>query len=815
MARIIDDKFVNITNDIEKVQAKPNMYIAYVGQRAFLHLVKESVNNVIDEDQNVNTISDGTCDMFFDQTENMFYIRDHGRGIAFDELENACTILQSGTKMTREHGNTGGENGVGLTATNALSEVFEISSYRMNEMKCIQFHEGKKVSDKTIKLKKEEHGLQVAFRPSKIYLGSDLQLPIEELKDWLQKLSYTVDSERLKFKLTVNYTGKEATSTTVYKKSDFGGFLTKLEPNANLLKTPVVLSSSGKITELDIPMKNDKGEVHLVNLDRTLKVDVVINYNPDSEENIKYSFCNDIETVEHGQHMNAALSAFTNFMRKNVKKSGKDTEVLNNDILFGLNIAVNLKTDYSRGMFTGQVKHKMDNKDLYDPIKDLIANELEEYFKLPENKKTLTRMIAMVNDNIKARLAATKSRKNGSTKRKSFIETQLIDGYIAPNLIDKKTDLPFELYIVEGDSAGGNARTARFDPDIQGALYLTGKPPQIYELDESLIATKAVDLKRLFDDILGCGYGKNFDINKLIYDKIIIGTDADVDGHHIMGVLVANIYKHARPIIEEGHLYRAQAPLYRLAEVDFGKKNAKVDLKNYIYDKDDYFELYEKKVSDWIKIKFHPDDDFISKSNMKRFLKTNRDYFEWLDTMSGQGRVHPDILEYMAEHDDFRETINTAFPELYYNEEENSITGSYKLEFYTILLDDIFLAKLAYLTKIIIEGNDGITHYHCYKKLKTQPEPEYLGYLTIGQIMTICQKYMVDMASRFKGLGEMEAIEMAELIMNPNNRVLIRMTIGDVEETTSIMDDLFMESKRDVRKELVRTADISLDDIDN
>ena len=103
---------------------------------------------------------------------------------------------------------------VGMTATNALSEVFEISSYRMNEMKCIQFSEGKKVSDKTIRLKKEEHGLQVAFRPSKIYLGSDLQLPIEELKDWLQKLSYTVDSERLKFKLTVNYTGKEATSTT-------------------------------------------------------------------------------------------------------------------------------------------------------------------------------------------------------------------------------------------------------------------------------------------------------------------------------------------------------------------------------------------------------------------------------------------------------------------------------------------------------------------------------------------------------------------------------------------------------------------------
>lgn len=118
--KIIDDKFTNITNDIEKVQAKPNVYISHVGDRATLHLTKELVNNFIDEDANKNTISDGSCEIFYDQAEEMFYIRDHGRGIAFEELVNSCTILQSGTKMTREHGTTGGENGKHLCRSFAI-----------------------------------------------------------------------------------------------------------------------------------------------------------------------------------------------------------------------------------------------------------------------------------------------------------------------------------------------------------------------------------------------------------------------------------------------------------------------------------------------------------------------------------------------------------------------------------------------------------------------------------------------------------------------------------------------------------------------
>ena len=823
MARIIDDTFVNITNDIEKVQAKPNMYISYVGQRAFLHLTKEMVNNVIDEDSNVNSISDGTCDIFYDQSENMFYIRDHGRGIAFDELENACTILQSGTKMTREHGNTGGENGVGLTATNALSEIFEITSYRYGEMLSIQFKEGKKISEKKIPLKKEEHGLQVAFKPSKLYLGNDLQLPIEEFKDWLAKLSYTVDSERLRFKLTVNYTGKEATTTVTYKKENIGGFLAKFSPECNLLKTPIVLNAKTKILETDIPTKNEKGEVHLVDMERNLSVDVVINYNPDSEETVRYSFCNDIENIEHGQHSTAVLNAIMTFFRKKVKEATKnnkkEVEVTNNDIIFGLGFVVNMKTEFSRGLFTGQTKHKMDNKLLYEPIRKMTLEALDNYFKMPENNRTLMRIISVIRDNISARLAATKARTKSAVKRKSFVETQLIDGYTAPNLIDKNPDLPFEIYIVEGDSAGTNARTGRYNNDIQGTLGLGGKPSQIYEMDENLIETKAPDIKQFFDDILGCGYGKHFDIDKLIYKKIILGPDADIDGDHIMGIVTADIYRLARPLIENGFVYRVKAPLYRIHEFDKNKKNKdgtpKVDRSNYLYDKDEYFDRYERIVSGKIKIKFSLDDDFVPRNKMVRFLKTNRDYFECLDTVSKHDSIHPDIIEYIAMNPDFRESISDAYPEMVYHPENNSITGSYDREFYDILLDDIFMEKIAYLAKVIRDGNDGVDHYHAFQQLKTKSEPDYIGYLTIGQIMAYCQDELKSMSSRYKGLGEMDPVEMAQLVMNPYNRVLVRMTIGDAEETTRIMDDLFKESHSHVRKKMVDDAEISVDDIDN
>lgn len=814
MTKIVDDVFNNITVDVEKVQTKPTMYISYVGSRATMHLTREIINNSIDEIENPHSISDGLIKVFYVESENMIYVEDTGRGIPFDELENACTILHSGTKMDRKYGNTAGENGVGLTATNALSEIFEITSFRDGHMKYIQFKEGIKSVERTAKCSSNKHGLLVAFKPSRLYLGANCQLPEDELVDWLTKLSFNMP-ERVKIKLTFSKSGKDATSEKIFQNTKgIGGFLAKLEPSSNLLKTPIVLIKNTTIMEKDIPTKGENGEITLIDMERDIDLKVAINFNPDSQDTVKYSFCNNIENIEHGEHMNGAIAAILSFFKRKVKEADKkdDIEVTNNDILFGLSVVINMGTNYSTGLFTSQTKHKMDNRIFYEPVRKTILSALDEYFKLPENKRILTRVVQHIKTNIKVRLAATKARKAVKTNRTSFMESTNIANYNAPNFLDVP-GAKLELYIVEGDSAAGTARAGRFDPNIQGTYGLTGKPSNGYGESPSFVEKKAEDLKRLFVDILGCGYGPNFNIDNLVYDKIILMPDADVDGHHIMGLLVADIYQFARPLIEQGKVYRAITPLYRMRE----RVNAKrVTRNDYLYTKDEFFDAYEKQASEVIKLKFNQDDDdFISRANMKRFLQTNRDYFQWLDTMSHHYTLNPNIIEFMAYHsEDFRERIHECSPELTYDKDNDSIQGIYNGSFYNIILDNIFVEKLKYLTDVIDVGNDGILYYHTYKMNKSRAVT-YQGYLSIGQIMKLCQDQEPDLSARYKGQGELGVNEMNELVMNPNNRLLLQMTINDVETTTGIMDDLFLDERRGVRKQMIQDAIITVDDIDN
>lgn len=460
MAKIIDDKYTSITNDIQKVQAKPTMYISFIGARAMIHLIKELINNVIDENLNENSISDGTCIINCDEKENTVTVEDTGRGIPFSELENACTIVHSGTKMTRAYGQTAGENGVGLTATNALSELFCITSYRDGMMKYLEFREGVKVVDREAKASKNKHGLSVTFKPSKIYLGADCKLDIDELDDWLTKMSFFMP-ESMKIKMNIASSGKEAIKTNIYQnKEGIGGFLAKLSPESNLLKTPIVLLEETTITENNIPVKGKKlGQVDLIDVDRSLGLQVAINFSGSgSTQTTRFAFCNNIENIEGGEHANAVADAIVMYFRKKVKEDSKKStiEVATTDILEGLSFVVNMTTDYSTGLFTGQTKHKMDNKVFYKPLKKMTTDALDVYFKLPENKKTLTKVIMQIKDNIKARQAATKARKTTKKNNPSFMETTLIANYAAPNLIGKNDDLPFEIYVVEGEAKTAN-----------------------------------------------------------------------------------------------------------------------------------------------------------------------------------------------------------------------------------------------------------------------------------------------------------------------------------------------------------------------
>ena len=817
---IIDDNYTVIENDIEKVQQKPTMYISYTGPEGVGHLAREITNNIIDEHQNPNTVSDGKASIYHDYEENMTYFQDHGRGIAFDQLENMCTILQAGSKMNRDYGQTAGENGVGMTATNALSEIFDITSTRNGRAKFLQFKEGKKVVDREISIDDvTKHGLLVAFKPSKYFLSQNAKLPIDDFKMWLTKLSFFMPKD-MEIEFTCDkLPGKEASIHKVFKNTDgVSGYISTLMPEGNLLAKPIVLEASMPITETDVPVRREDGSIELVNMERTISLEVALNFNPKNQEPRFDSYCNNIENIQGGEHLNAVKSAIASFFVKAInetKRKNDSLEYTANDVLAGICCVLNMSTDMST-KFESQTKHKLGNKLFYAPVRKLCTEALKKFFKLPENKKILTSVLDYVKFNAKLREDIANKRKTVKTSGKSFLDSKFelncIANYVPANNISKGTDNKImEVFVVEGDSAGGNVRLARANPDIQGILALIGKCPNEYQSTSSKLGSM---FKEVFDEILGCGYGNHFNIDNLLYDKIVIDSDTDVDGDHICGLFLAAIIKHAPQLITEGHVYRCVVPLYRLADKKRTSSKSEIDKSLFLYHKSELFRIFEQNVSKMVRLKFTQDGDFVSSKNMERFLSTNRDYYKVLDTMSRHYSLHKDIIEFIANHPNtFQDDISDLGEELSYSKEEECISGIYQGEYYSIITDGVFMKKLKYLSDVIRIGNDGISSYHMYEKKGN--DMVYCGYKSIGQIMEICQRFYPEIKSRYKGLGELNPTEMRDIAMNPENRVLIRFTVQDMEHALKVFDTLFLNKYRPVRKKMVQESTLSADDIDN
>ena len=307
-------------------------------------------------------------------------------------------------------------------------------------------------------------------------------------------------------------------------------------------------------------------------------------------------------------------------------------------------------------------------------------------------------------------------------------------------------------------------------------------------------------------------------IDNLVYDKIIIAFDADVDGQHMTGLTLSSIWACAPDLIKEGHCYRVVTPLYKVAESQaaankMDKKNINPD--DYVFTKNELFDRFERNVLKYARIKFTKGDDFISDENMRRFLYTNRDYYQVLDELSTFESVPKEMIEFIAANRDYQKKIKELDKELNYK--DGTIYGCFKGDFVAINLTKNFIDKVSYLTNVIENGNDGIYQYEFYDRRGANSDFSYVGHMTIGQIMEICQKYSPYIVNRYKGLGEMSKYEMWKLAMNPNYRRLVRYTVADAQRFESILDDLFLMNStgRRIRKEMVQSANLSLDDIDN
>lgn len=585
------------------------------------------------------------------------------------------------------------------------------------------------------------------------------------------------------------------------------------------------------IIETGVPVKvnNKDGSVSFetVDKDRTIAVEFAFNYSPKIVEPRVYGFTNMIEQIDGGVHVNALKSVLSQtFYEKTIDSMKKNESLIveQDDALTGLMAVVNLNTTMSTG-FESQTKHKLGNKKFINPLKKLMKEALDKYLETTEGKKVLKKIIETVKINAHIRTDAANKRKKIKTSQPTLMDSKLIGDYTAANKINTPKDqlkIKLEIYLAEGGSAGGQLRKARFNPDYQGILNFTGKPDNFYNkvrTTNSKVLPNGNVYAILLDKILGCGYGNHFNMDNLIYDKIIFGFDADVDGNHMAGLTLSSIWSVAPDLITEGHCYRVVTPLYKVAESQAAaNKMSKTNINpnDYLYTKGELFERFEQNTTKYTRIKFNEKDDFISTDNMKRFLYTNRDYYQVLDQLSTFESVPMEMIEFIAANPkDFGKRIKEVDEELVFN--DDTISGCYKGEFVSLTISNSFMDKIKYLTEVINVGNDGIYYYDFYDRRSINSEFNHVGRLTIGSIMELCQKYSPHIVNRYKGLGEMSKYEMYQFAMNPNHRRLVRYTVSDVERFESILDDLFVKNirGRQIRKQLVQTSNLSLDDIDN
>ena len=561
MAEAYDAKKIHILRGLEAVRRRPAMYIGDTGSRGLHHLVYEVVDNSIDE-----TLA-GYCnhiEVILHRDKSVSVI-DNGRGIPVDVhptqkkpgVEVVMTMLHSGSKFDGKiYQISGGLHGVGVSVVNALSEWLEVEVYRNNEIYYQRYERGMTVSPLKIIKKTDRIGTKVTFKPDPL-IFKKVDLNYDTICDRLKELAFLNKGLLIELK-------EEKTKRKDELKFEGGieEFIKFIDRGRVSLHKPVCIS-----------VKKEKFEL-----------DVAFEYNDEYMENI-FTFCNTIDTHEGGTHLSGFKSALTKTLNeyareKNLLKGG--IIIVGEDSREGLTAVVSCKLQNPQ--FEGQTKTKLGNSEVKGLVESYVTENLQNY--LERNPKVASTILKKALSAARARQAARKARE--LTRRKSLIESYNLPGKLADCSLEDPSLC--ELYLVEGDSAGGSARQGR-DRTFQAILPLKGK---ILNVEKSrlnkILANEEI---RTIITALGAGIAGEFDPDKTRYHKIVIMTDADVDGSHIRTLLLTFFFRYMRELIESGYVYIAQPPLYRI------KKNKK---EYYLYSDEELGKFLKKASEDKVEI---------------------------------------------------------------------------------------------------------------------------------------------------------------------------------------------------------------------
>ena len=742
------DEIQTLKDFVEAVRKRPGMYIGHIGNEGYINMVREIFQNAYDELIKLSSPCD-TIIVSFDERTFTVIVEDNGRGIPFGHMISIFNKQHTSSNYTRKKGEyPSGLHGVGAKVTNALSSFFKVESYNsiIGEGRVVEFKYGYPWDKGELKIPNPDNkqGTVVTFRPDLKILG-DLTVNRNDIKSLIEMLLPLSDKGSKCIFNTIDINGKQL-SEVITNEDGIFKFL------VSLTQQPLIMP---------ISIFKDTG---------FMKVDVQFTFDTNMDDEFIMPFANSCPTVS-GPHIDGLKEGiayfFTNYMNKvfltnSSGKKKKDLKVTAADTRVGLKAV--LSVAHIEPIFSGQAKEILDNKDMGPFVKNAVIDGLEEWSK--NNPKDFAKACKYLKDVTELRLKQDKEKINLNKKYNSNSLTGLPSKYVPP--IGKK-DL--ELWIVEGDSAGGNMDTKR-DIQTQGYFPIRGKLPNAFEkspkdfLDNEEVAG--------IINIIGGGYGKNFDITKVKWDKIIFGADADADGSHICSLLERFFILYLPEMITAGKVYKAVPPLYGLP-----LKNGNT---RYFTDRMEYIKYIQKLFAKENQV-CYADGKVITQAELTKILYINADYTYELSRIANRYAVDPELLETLlflhlsaADYKKFKAAIEKKYRFIKVDKINGviHIQGSLNSKIQTLFFISRLLDDCAKIINILNKNK------HVAFKINGVPSNLY-------ELMAKFDETSPKSIMRFKGLGEMNAQRLYESTMDKENRILIQYTLEDIKSTIKEM----------------------------
>jgi len=778
-----DATTIQVLEGVEAVRKRPAMYIGDTTQRGLHHLVYEVVDNSIDEcmagyASNIDVVV---------HADNSVSVIDDGRGIPVDihktqkkpAVEVVLTTLHAGGKFDhRVYKVAGGLHGVGVSVVNALSEWLEVEVRRDGKMYHQEYEKGHTASKLTVIGTSKTTGTKVTFKADKEIFGDIVNYSFDTLANRLRELAFLNKNIRITLK------DERAKEKELEFKFSGGimSFVEFLNKNKNVLHKKVIYFTKEK---------------------DMVVAEVAMQYNDGYGENI-FSFANNINTIEGGTHLTGFKSALTRTINQYCKSKNllkdSDASISGDDVREGLTAVISIKIPNPQ--YEGQTKTKLGNSEAEGVVESIVNEALGGF--LEENPSVANKIIEKAVLAARAREAARKARE--LTRRKGALEGASLPGKLADC---QETDPSVcEVYLVEGDSAGGSAKQGR-DRRFQAILPLKGKILNVEKARlDKVLSNEEI---RTMITAIGTGIGEEFDIAKLRYNKIILMCDADVDGSHIRTLILTFFYRQMHALLEQGHIYIAQPPLYKIKR---GKR------EEYIQTEDNFNNMLLELGSEGMTLIRLKDKNQFTDKQLKAILDTLVELESLSNAIDKRG---VDFLKYIS----FRHKKTKKLPlfmvkvegedQFLYNDEElaaylkkeekvleEKVRGTAYIEFYEAREIEKIIEKVEKLGVDIEDyrEEDAEEEKPAGKKEARKPlymikkDKESKTFSSLKEIL----RYVMNVGKegmtiqRYKGLGEMNPAQLWETTMDPEKRTTLKVTLEDAVEADAMFTILMGEA---------------------